>query len=122
MDAHAAATEILSKLHLTPLASLQADTLPTGLARLLELGRALATQPSVLLLDEPRSGLNSTETETLGELLLDVAAAGMAILLVEHDMELVMRVSEQLWVLDFGRIIATGAPSTVQADPAVRLA
>ncbi len=101
---------------------MQADTLPTGLARLLELGRALASEPSLLLLDEPSSGLNTTETDAFAALLLELTATGLGVLLVEHDMDLVMRVSQHVWVLEQGRLIANGDPATVQADPAVRLA
>jgi branched-chain amino acid transport system ATP-binding protein len=121
-DPRAATTAILEQLGLSPVASVQADRLPTGMARLVELGRALATEPKVLLLDEPGSGLNTTETTALGDVLLALAATGIGVLLVEHDMELAMRVSDELYVLEFGRIIATGAPAAIQADPAVRLA
>ncbi|MGB8649815.1 MAG: ABC transporter ATP-binding protein [Mycobacteriales bacterium] len=100
----------------------RADTLPTGLARLVELARALATEPSVLLLDEPGSGLGAHETEALGDLLLDLAATGMAILLVEHDVELVMRVCAHLTVLDFGQTLATGTVAEIQQDERVRAA
>jgi ABC-type branched-subunit amino acid transport system ATPase component len=118
----AVADEILTRLRLTPIANLQASDLPTGLSRLLELGRALATEPSVLLLDEPSSGLNTEETLVMGDLLMELASSGMGVLLVEHDMELVMRVSRQVWVLESGTIMACGTPAAVQADPAVRLA
>jgi len=121
-DPREATTSILDLLGLAPVASVQADTLPTGMARLVELGRALATEPKVLLLDEPGSGLNTTETTALGEVLLALASTGIGVLLVEHDMELAMRVSDTLYVLEFGRIIATGAPAAIQADSAVRLA
>jgi branched-chain amino acid transport system ATP-binding protein len=114
--------EILARLKLGAVADLQASTLPTGLSRLCELGRALATEPSVLLLDEPSSGLSTDETTVLGDGLLELAQSGIGILLVEHDMELVMRVSAQVWVLETGTIIANGPPASVQADPAVRLA
>ena len=100
----------------------QADALPTGLARLVELARALATQPSVLLLDEPGSGLGVVESEQLGDLLLDLAADGMAVLLVEHDVELVMRVCAEMTVLDFGTVIAHGTPAEVQRDERVQAA
>jgi ABC-type branched-subunit amino acid transport system ATPase component len=114
--------DILGRLKLTAVADLQAATLPTGLSRLVELGRTLATEPSVLLLDEPSSGLSTEETDVLGNDLTELASAGIAILLVEHDMELVMHVSRQVWVLETGAIIASGPPAVVQADPAVRLA
>jgi branched-chain amino acid transport system ATP-binding protein len=113
---------MLARLRLTAVANLQAGELPTGLSRLVELGRALVTEPTVLLLDEPSSGLSTEETNVLGDLLAELAGGGLAILLVEHDMELVMRVSHQVWVLETGAIIASGTPTDVQADPAVRLA
>jgi branched-chain amino acid transport system ATP-binding protein len=121
-DPRAVTKRLLDRLHLTAVAEVQADTLPTGLARLLELGRALASDPTLLLLDEPSSGLNTTETDAFAELLVELTETGLGVLLVEHDMDLVMRVSKHVWVLESGRIIANGDPATVQADPAVRLA
>jgi branched-chain amino acid transport system ATP-binding protein len=121
-DRHRAADEILGRVGLRPVADRQADTLPTGMARLVELGRALGTRPKVLLLDEPSSGLDHTETETLGRLLAGLADEGMAVLLVEHDVDLVMRVCSRVHVLDFGQVIAVGTPAEVQADPRVQLA
>ena len=85
----------------------------------MELGRALAARPSVLLLDEPASGLDDNETESFGALLRSLAANGLGILLVEHDMGLVMAVCEHLSVLDFGSIIASGTPEEVRQDEAV---
>ena len=114
--------EILERVGLRSVASNSVESMPTGLARLVELGRALATRPKLLLLDEPGSGLDHSETEALGDLLLDLVAEGMAILLVEHDVELVMRVCEHIFVLDFGRLIASGPPAHIQADKAVQAA
>jgi branched-chain amino acid transport system ATP-binding protein len=116
----AVADELLARTGLLPLSDRPASTLPTGSARLLELARALATEPSVLLLDEPGSGLDETETRALGDLLVALAAEGTAVLLVEHDVDLVMRVCEHLYVLDFGRLLAAGTPQQVQADPQVQ--
>jgi branched-chain amino acid transport system ATP-binding protein len=116
------ADEVLERVGLRAVAGRQADTLPTGLARLVELGRALATRPRLLLLDEPSSGLDHSETESLGRLLASLADEGVAVLLVEHDVDLVMRVCSRVHVLDFGQIIAVGSPAEVQADPSVQLA
>ena len=118
----AVAEELLDRIGLRDVAELRVDAVPTGTARLVELARALATRPSLLLLDEPGSGLDQQETTVLGDLLLDLAAEGMAVLLVEHDVELVMRVCDRVNVLDFGRLIAEGTPAEVQADPAVQAA
>jgi branched-chain amino acid transport system ATP-binding protein len=116
------ADEILERVGLQAVAEDRVDRLPTGTARLVELGRALATQPRVLLLDEPSAGLNESETATLGELLREVAGSGLGVLLVEHDMSFVMGTCERIHVLDFGRIISVGTPTDVQADDTVRAA
>jgi branched-chain amino acid transport system ATP-binding protein len=96
------------------------DSLPTGLARLVEMARALATSPAVLLLDEPSSGLNADETHALGQVLIQLATEGMGVLLVEHDMALVMAICARVDVLDNGQIIARGDPVTVRADRMVQ--
>ena len=94
--------------------------IPTGTARVVELGRALMTRPQVLLLDEPASGQTEQETEQFGALLEQLAHQdGLAILLVEHDMSLVMEVSDHIHVLDFGRIIAQGTPDEIRKNQAV---
>jgi branched-chain amino acid transport system ATP-binding protein len=116
------ADEILERVGLQEVAGDRVDRLPTGTARLVELGRALATQPRVLLLDEPSAGLNESETATLGTLLREVAGSGLAVLLVEHDMSFVMGTCERIHVLDFGRIISVGTPTEVQGDDTVRAA
>lgn len=119
-SARQVADTLVERTGLGHLADTAAAELPTGSARLLELARALATRPSTLLLDEPGSGLDESETRDLGDLLLEVAAQGTAVLLVEHDVELVMRVCTTVTVLDFGQVLAQGSPAEVQADPRVQ--
>ena len=110
----------LARVGILHVADEPSDSLPTGLARLVEMARALATSPSVLLLDEPSSGLNAEETRGVGEVLLQLAAEGMGVLLVEHDMTLVMSICSRVDVLDNGSVIAHGDPAAVQADRAVQ--
>ncbi|MCD9625109.1 ABC transporter ATP-binding protein [Rhabdothermincola salaria] len=116
------ADEMLARVGIADVADFMVGTLPTGTARLVELARALATDPKVLLLDEPSSGLNEEETEEMAALLRRLVADGLAVLLVEHDMSFVMGTCEFIYVLDFGKIIATGTPAVIQADPAVQAA
>ena len=118
----AAAVAILDRVGLGPSASESVSSLSTGSARLVELARALSIDPSVLLLDEPCSGLDEHETEVLGELLTSVAAEGRAVVLVEHDTDLVLRVCTTVHVLDFGEVIASGSPEAIRHDPVVQRA
>ena len=121
-DPKAEAGAILELVGITHVADERVDALSTGYARLVELARALATQPRLLLLDEPGSGLDSQESEVFGNLLLQLAKEGLTILLVEHDVELVMKVCDVIHVLDFGKKIAEGPPSEIKADPRVQAA
>jgi branched-chain amino acid transport system ATP-binding protein len=116
---HDEVEELIDLVGIRAVADERVDAMPTGLARLVELGRALATRPKVLLLDEPASGLDDAESESFAQLLVQLAESGMAILLVEHDVHLVMRVCQQLYVLDFGAILATGTPAEIQGNQAV---
>jgi len=113
----------MEELDLTWAAERRASDLPVGTARILELGRALCTDPKIMLLDEPSSGLDTRETHAFGQLLQRInTERGIGILLVEHDMDLVMEVCRQIYVLDFGRLIARGSPTEIAGDPAVRSA
>jgi branched-chain amino acid transport system ATP-binding protein len=122
VDTRAVTKEILERCDLIRVAEHRVDTMPTGLARTVELGRALATAPKLLLLDEPSSGLSEEETVFFASLLRSLASEGLGILMVEHDVELVMDVCERIHVLDFGLKIAQGTPSEVQADAKVQAA
>jgi branched-chain amino acid transport system permease protein len=110
---------ILRFVGLSEVAAVPAGSLPYGLQRRVELARALAVEPELLLLDEPAAGLNPQETDELGQLLLRIREQGISILLVEHHMDLVMTISDHVVVLDYGEKIAEGTPAVVQADPRV---
>ena len=110
---------LLDRLGIADLASRRADRLPTGQARVVELARALATNPEVLLLDEPASGQDDQETKAFGEVLREVAATGVAVVLVEHDIQLVMEVCACIHVLDIGRTLASGTAAELQSNEAV---
>jgi branched-chain amino acid transport system ATP-binding protein len=120
--ARKSAVDLLERVGLGAVADTQADVLPTGLARLLELARALACHPKIVLLDEPFSGLDSAESGRLGDLLEELAREGLAVLLVEHDMEMVMRLCQPIYVLSFGSIIACGNPADIRANAEVQAA
>ena len=118
-----AAMELLERVGVgNDVAGRQADVLPTGTARLVELARALACTPKLLLLDEPFSGLDTNESSQLGDLLERLSAEGLAVLLVEHDMEMVMRLCQTIHVLNFGSMIASGSPAEIKADAEVQAA
>jgi branched-chain amino acid transport system ATP-binding protein len=119
IDPRRDALAILDRVGIRSVANERVDAMPTGHARLVELGRALATRPKVLLLDEPASGLDETESDDFANLLLELADEGMAILLVEHDVQLVMKVCSLIHVLDFGAILAVGTPAEIQQDQQV---
>ncbi len=115
----AQAMEALEFVGLSDRAAQSAAVLPLGLKRLLEIARALAAEPSLLLLDEPASGLDAVETEKLKEMILALKEQGLTILLVEHDMGLTMEVADEIAVLNYGRLIADGPPRAIQKNPEV---
>jgi branched-chain amino acid transport system ATP-binding protein len=116
----AAAWELIEALDLADVARRRVADLPTGTQKRVELARALAAAPRLLLLDEPAGGLNHHEVAALGRLIEDIRAQrGVTVLLVEHHMGLVMSISDRVVALDFGRKIAEGAPAAVQNDPGV---
>jgi len=100
-------------------ADIMANSLPLGEQRLLEIARALATEPILLLLDEPAAGLNTRETENLSSTILKIRERGITIMLVEHDMSLVMEISDEVLVLNYGKKIAEGLPREIQKKPEV---
>jgi len=118
-DPGAAADRLVRRLGLEAVADTRADRLPTGQARVVELARALATHPKVLLLDEPASGQSEAETAAFADVLRDVAADGVAVVLVEHDVPLVMETCSRIYVLDLGRVLSVGTPAEVQRDETV---
>jgi branched-chain amino acid transport system ATP-binding protein len=121
-DPCSVADAVIERIGLGSVAGIRADELPTGMARLVELGRALAIEPKLMLLDEPSSGLDEQETDQLSSLLGGLAQQGLGVLLVEHDVEFVMGVCRRIHVLDFGRILAVGTAKEVQRSKAVQVA
>jgi branched-chain amino acid transport system ATP-binding protein len=113
------ARELIEFVGLREQAEARASVLSYGRQRLLEIARALAAEPRLLLLDEPAAGLNHEETERLSRIIRAVVGRGTTVLLIEHDMKLVMNTADRLVVLNFGRKIAQGAPAEVQANPDV---
>lgn len=116
---HKKGMDLLERFKLDALAEHMATSLPYGDQRRLEMARALATAPELLLLDEPTAGMNPVETSEFGEHLLRLRDEGLTILLVEHDMSLIGQVCDDVYVLNFGQIIAEGSPAQVKANPTV---
>lgn len=114
------AEELLTLVGLADYRARPAGSLPFGAQRLLELARAMAALPHLLLLDEPRAGMNRDETDRLCDYVLSIRALGVTVLLIEHDMNMVMRISDHITVLNFGRKIAEGTPTQIQNDEAVK--
>ena len=113
--------ELLERVGLTAFADVTADSVPTGIARLTELARALAVDPRLLLLDEPSSGLSDSETDDFAVLVRSLAEDdGRSVLIVEHDVELVLGLCSRIHVLDFGTIIASGTPDEIRRDKRVQ--
>ena len=110
---------ILEKVGLADMVNEFAMNLPYGAQRRLEIARALATEPFLLLLDEPAAGMNTNETRELNELINKIRDEGHSILLIEHDMKLVMSLSDRIYVMDYGKRISEGTPAQVSSDPAV---
>jgi branched-chain amino acid transport system ATP-binding protein len=118
-EARDRARELLALVGLESMANHRSTDLPFGWQRFLEIARALATQPRLMLLDEPASGLNAVETQQLGELLDKIRSQGTTLLLVEHDMDLTMSISDTIVVLHQGQKLAEGTPREIQANEAV---
>jgi len=118
-EARERAMELLDFVGLQDMAEKRSGDLAFGWQRLLEIARALASQPNLLLLDEPAAGLNAVETRRLGELIQRIREQGITVVLVEHDMSLTMEISDRILVLDQGRRLAEGSPREVQTNEAV---
>jgi branched-chain amino acid transport system ATP-binding protein len=113
------AEELLAFVGLATLADQPAGNMPYGALKRLEIARALATEPKVLLLDEPAAGCNAVETQEIDAVISKIAASGVTVVLVEHDMKLVMKISNRIHVLDQGRTLAAGTAAEVRANPEV---
>lgn len=120
VESRRAVENIIDFLDLASVRHLPVGILPYGIKKRIEVGRALAMEPKLLLLDEPVAGMNVEETEDMARFIMDIRTElGIAMILVEHDMRVVMDLADRVMVLDFGRQIAMGTPEAVQADPAV---
>ncbi|MBM3539835.1 MAG: ABC transporter ATP-binding protein, partial [Alphaproteobacteria bacterium] len=113
------AVDLMNYVGLGAWVDAEADAMPYGALKRLEIARALAAKPRLLLLDEPAAGLNPVETASIDELIKKIARGGTTVILVEHDMKLVMGVSDHILVLDYGRKLAEGTAAEVRANPEV---
>lgn len=113
------AMDILKFIGLVEKAAEPADSLPLGERKILEIGRALATEPELICLDEPAAGLNETETQMAADLVKRIKGKGITVLLVEHDMKVVMNISDEIMVLNYGQKIAENTPENIRNDPKV---
>lgn len=111
--------EILERLHLTDVTHEEATSLPYGVQRRVEMARTLAAEPQLLILDEPAAGLNDNESAELNKTILGIRDSGITVLLVEHDMNVVMRVTDNIVVINFGKKIAEGGPAAIRSNPQV---
>ncbi len=118
-EARAHAAGLMARVGLSAYLDADADAMPYGALKRLEIARALAAEPSILMLDEPAAGLNPTETHEIDRLIQSIAGDGITVVLVEHDMKLVMGISDHIIVLDHGRLLAQGTPAEVARDPQV---
>lgn len=116
------ARQMIDEFGLADQADAIASDLPFGQLRFLEIARALATEPAILLLDEPAAGLNGRETESLSDHIVAISRRGVGVLVIDHDVPFVFGLCQTVTVMDAGRIIATGAPREIESDPAVRAA
>lgn len=116
---HDQAMTLLEQFGLTGVRDVAAANLPYGDQRRLEMARALATNPKLMLLDEPTAGMNPVETQQLGEQILRLRQQGLAVLVIEHDMSLIHQVCDAVYVLNFGQIIAHGTPDEIKQNPLV---
>jgi branched-chain amino acid transport system ATP-binding protein len=115
----AEAQKLIDRLGLSEYGRIRAESLPYGAQRRVEIARALATQPHLLLLDEPTAGMNASETARLGEFILNLRDEGLTVLVIEHDMTFINQVCDQVVVLNFGQLIARGTPEEIKANPVV---
>jgi len=118
-ELHERAMQLLERFKLTHAGNLRAGNLPYGDQRRLEMARALATNPKLVLLDEPTAGMNPIETQQLGEQINRLQEDGLTALVIEHDMSLIHQVCDEVYVLNFGQIIAHGTPDEIKRDPVV---